>query len=359
MSRTAVIMAGGTGGHIFPGLAVADALKHKGWNIEWLGTPDRMEAQLVPSHGYSFNGIKIKGLRGHGVMRKLMAPFAIVQAILQARQLFKRIKPDLVIGMGGYASGPGGVAARSLGIPLVLHEQNAVPGMTNKLLAKIADRVLCAFPDTFEQPQAALVGNPVRAELHQVARNPLELEQRQGLNVLVLGGSLGARALNQQVPLALKEVYSEMAVNIWHQAGKDNADSVKRAYQEFWQGQGNLRVDDFINNMAEAYHWADLVICRAGALTVSEVAAVGIAAIFVPLPHAVDDHQTKNALSLVDRDAALLLPQQELEQGELAGVLTRLNQNRQQIISMAVNALECAEPEATHKVVEISEELVV
>ena len=160
MSRTAVIMAGGTGGHIFPGLAVADALKHKGWNIEWLGTPDRMEAQLVPSHGYSFNGIKIKGLRGHGVMRKLMAPFAIVQAVLQARQLFKRIKPDLVIGMGGYASGPGGVAARSLGIPLVLHEQNAVPGMTNKLLAKIADRVLCAFPDTFEQPQAALVGNP-------------------------------------------------------------------------------------------------------------------------------------------------------------------------------------------------------
>lgn len=311
MNRRCLIMAGGTGGHVFPGLAVAEALARSGWHVEWLGTAERMEADVVPKHGFPIHFIPVKGIRGKGLKAKLTGGVALIKSLFSARRIIKRIQPELVIGFGGYASGPGGVAAKSLGIPLIIHEQNAAAGMTNKLLAKLATRVLLGFDDAKDQfsvPTEKLhtVGNPVRAAISAVP--PLQYREPRPLNLLVVGGSLGAQILNEIVPEAVKGL-SHLAIR--HQCGKGNQATVKGLYQQW---DVNAEVSDFIDDMADAYTWADFIVCRAGALTVAEVAAAGRAAIFVPLPHAVDDHQTKNAQSLVKHNAAVMIGQSVLKQ---------------------------------------------
>lgn len=345
MSKTLLVMAGGTGGHVFPGLAVADRLKAQGWTVHWLGTADRMEAELVPAHGYPISFIDIQGVRGNGIKRLLVAPYRIVKSILQARQVLKTVRPDVVLGMGGFASGPGGVAAWFSGIPLLLHEQNAAAGMTNKLLARIARRVLMAFPGAFAPSlRTAVVGNPVRPEVVALP-DPQLRSGDEPLHLLIVGGSLGARVLNEQVPAAVAA--SGVPIEVRHQCGKGNAEAVSAAYA---QHDINAEVSEFIKDMASAYAWADLVVCRAGALTVSEVAAAGVAAIFVPLPHAVDDHQTRNALTLVDGGAAEFLPQSELNTASLAARLTWLAGRRETLFNMAKAARRVAITDAAERV---------
>lgn len=348
MSRKIVIMAGGTGGHVFPGLAVAHRLQADDWQVHWLGTPDRMEAELVPAHGFPIEFINIRGLRNHGLVRKLLAPFQIIKAILQALVILRRIKPDVVLGMGGYAAGPGGVAAKLLGIPLVLHEQNAAAGLTNRLLAKIASRILMGFEGAFPLTERSrVVGNPVRDEFLQLAQQPLKHYQAGAvLKILIVGGSLGARALNQVVPNALAKLNQ---VEIRHQSGKGNASQVTDLYQSL--GVTTVTVSEFISDMSAAYDWADLLICRAGALTVAEVAAAGIPAVFIPLPHAVDDHQTRNAESLTSRGAAVLMPQKEMTADKLAALIAQWQSDPRQLQKMAQLSRAAAILNATDRVV--------
>ena len=348
MSRKIVIMAGGTGGHVFPGLAVAHRLQADDWQVHWLGTPDRMEAELVPAHGFPIEFINIRGLRNHGLVRKLLAPFQIIKAILQALVILRRIKPDVVLGMGGYAAGPGGVAAKLLGIPLVLHEQNAAAGLTNRLLAKIASRILMGFEGAFPLTERSrVVGNPVRDEFLQLAQQPLKHYQAGAvLKILIVGGSLGARALNQVVPNALAKLNK---VEIRHQSGKGNASQVTDLYHSL--GVTTVTVSEFISDMSVAYDWADLLICRAGALTVAEVAAAGIPAVFVPLPHAVDDHQTRNAESLTSRGAAVLMPQKEMTADKLAALIAQWQSDPRQLQKMAQLSRAAAILNATDRVV--------
>lgn len=352
-AKTLLVMAGGTGGHVFPGLAVAELLRAQGWNIHWLGTAERMEAQLVPAHGYPLHTIAIAGVRGNGLKRKLLAPLHILRATWQARAILKKIKPDVVLGMGGFASGPGGVAAWLAGIPLVLHEQNAAAGMTNKLLARLAKRVLIAFAGPFENlKNTQLVGNPVRAEVLALPAPEARISlDPQPLRLLVVGGSLGAKILNEVVPQAIALAGNAMPDNIKvrHQTGKGNSEAVRASYQDLGIA---AEVSDFIDDMAAAYGQADLVVCRAGALTVSEIAAAGVGAIFVPLPHAVDDHQTKNARVLSEQGAALLLPQSELTARSLADQLQQLTNNRAQLLAMAQLARTQAITDAAERVIE-------
>lgn len=356
MTQRALIMAGGTGGHVFPGLAVAEQLKQRGWQIDWLGTAERMEADLVPRYGFPIHFIEIKGVRGNGLVRKLAAPFKILKAVWQAKRLLKQLKPQVVIGMGGYASGPGALAAKLAGIPIVLHEQNAVAGMTNRYVAKFADRVLMAFAGAFAHGD--VVGNPVRASLAQCAL-PQADEQRP-LRVLVVGGSLGAKVLNDTVPDALALLANELlpnkAIEVWHQAGKGNGEQVMGAYRQV--GIEPHHADDFIHNIDEAYQWCDLVICRAGALTVSELAAVGRASILVPLPHAVDDHQTKNAQVLVNAEAGKLLPQAELSATRLAEMIAKLAEQPGCLLHMAKAARSVAITDAAERMATLCEQVV-
>ena len=345
MSKTLLVMAGGTGGHVFPGLAVADRLKAQGWTIHWLGTADRMEAELVPAHGYPISFIDIQGVRGNGNKRLLAAPYRIVKSVLQARQVLKTIQPDVVLGMGGFASGPGGVAAWLPGLPLLLHEQNAAAGMTNKLLARLAKRVLMAFPGAFApNARTAVVGNPVRPEVVALPDPQLRRRRDPG-GLLPAGDSRGPRVPTEQVPPAVAPAGVPIAVR--HQCGKGNREAVAQAYAV--QGV-EAEVSEFIKDMADAYAWADLVVCRAGALTVSEVAAAGVAAIFVPLPHAVDDHQTRNALTLVDGGAAEFLPQSELTPASLAARLSWLAGRRETLLNMAQAARRVAIIDAAERV---------
>lgn len=355
MTKKLLIMAGGTGGHVFPGLAVAQLLQAEGWQIHWLGTADRMEAELVPAHGYPISFIDIQGVRGNGIKRLVMAPWRIAKSIWQARQVLRAFKPDLVMGMGGFAAGPGGVAAWLSRIPLVLHEQNAAAGLTNRLLSHLASRVLMGFPDAFAaSDKTAVVGNPVRADVIALAEQPYALPAAdQPLRILIVGGSLGARPLNEIVPLALAKVGP---VSVRHQTGRGNQDKVALLYQQ--QNEHEVEVSEFIRDMAAAYAWADLVICRAGALTVAEVAAAGVPAIFVPLPHAVDDHQTRNAESLTKPGAAILMPQKELTVEQLAECVGRLNQQRNELVDMAQIARKLAILNATDRVADVCRQLV-
>ncbi len=350
-------MAGGTGGHVFPGLAVADNLKKQGWQVSWLGTADRMEAQLVPEHGYEIDFIDIAGVRGNGLKRLLMAPLRIIKSILQARRVLKKRKVDLVLGMGGFASGPGGIAAWTLGIPIILHEQNAAAGLTNRLLSHFAKKVLMGFSGAFECEKAILVGNPVRISVLTLPEKIIS-EAQSPLKVLVIGGSLGAKVLNDLLP----EVVAQFPVNkltVIHQTGKGHYQQVKKAYQQY-DLQIGVQVDlqAFISDMDKSYAWADVVICRAGALTVSEVAVVGLPAIFIPLPHAVDDHQTKNAQDLVNKEAALLIPQKQLNVKKLSDYLHAFSQNRQLLVEMSKNSKKAAMIGATESVATICIETV-
>ena len=315
----ALIMAGGTGGHIFPAQAVAKALAAEGWDIAWLGSSDRMEAKLVPGFGWPFYGIKVAGLRGKGLASKLSAPWMVLKALWQAAKVCRQLKPAIALGFGGYASGPGGLASWLSGTPLLIHEQNAVAGSTNKLLARVAKQVLVAFDSAFNgNSKRQLVGNPIRLELLQCRA---DRQASVSLNILIIGGSLGAQALNRALPSQLTELAKSGSIAVRHQTGSAMKDEVEQAYQPLRAMGCEVEVSAFIDDMAAAYRWADVLVCRAGALTVSEVAAVGVAAIFVPLPGAIDDHQTANARVLADQNAAVLLPQQQLQQQGVQAIM--------------------------------------
>ncbi|MCK9258543.1 MAG: undecaprenyldiphospho-muramoylpentapeptide beta-N-acetylglucosaminyltransferase [Azoarcus sp.] len=349
--KTLLMMAGGTGGHIFPGIAVAEALKAKGWRIVWMGNPDGMEARIVPTYGYDTAWVRFGALRGKGLMRKLMLPFNLLSGFWQAMRELRRIRPDVVVGMGGYITFPGGMMAVLLGRPLVLHEQNSVAGLANRVLAMVADRVLSGFPHALRK--AGWVGNPVRAEISAVTPPAERFAGREGpLRLLVVGGSLGATVLNNTVPQALARIPAAVRPVVVHQAGEKQLEALRAAYAGAGV-EGDLR--PFIKDMAEEYAAADLVVCRAGALTVAELAAVGAASLLVPFPHAVDDHQTGNAGFLAENGAAYLLPQPELNAERLAGILVSLDRTR--LLQMAEHARALAKPRATEAVVRICEEL--
>lgn len=327
-------MAGGTGGHVFPGLAVAKQLQQHGWEIRWLGTADRMEADLVPKHGIEIDFIKVKGLRGQGVSKLIKAPFQIVNAIMQARRHIKKWQPDVVLGMGGYVSGPGGIAAWFSGIPVVLHEQNAVAGLTNQWLSKIAKKVFQAFPGAFSH--AEVVGNPVREDVTELDSPEERFSARSGpLRILVMGGSQGAQILNTTLPEVMKELGSEYT--ICHQVGKNNKEKVQLAYREM--GVTEAEVTEFIDDVAAVYAWADIIVCRSGALTVSEVSAAGIGAIFIPFMHK-DRQQALNADHLVECGAAVMIEQPDLSVDSLTEVISTLDRN--DLLTMAINARQAA-----------------
>lgn len=348
------VMAGGTGGHVFPALAVAERLREQGAHVFWIGTRRGMESRLVPEHGFEMEWIRIEGLRGKGVARLLTAPLKIGAAILQAARILRRRRPAVVLGMGGFASGPGGLAARLLGVPLVIHEQNFVPGMTNQWLARIATRVFEAFPASFPKARAAQAcGNPVRQSIIDLPppRERLERRRAQGdaarPRLLILGGSLGAQVLNETVPVALAALPAEIRPQVRHQAGERTLDTASAAYRAAGVEAG---VTPFIQDMAEAYGWADLVVCRAGALTVSELAAAGVASVLVPYPYAVDDHQVGNARYLADVGAARLLIQRDLTASGLTAMLGALLSDRGALLTMAEAARTRAQPDATARI---------
>lgn len=352
--KTALIMAGGTGGHIFPALAVAEALREAGWRCVWLGVATGMEARLVPQRGFDCEWVEMAGLRGKGVARLFKAPFMLARAVSQCRRVMQRIKPDLVLGFGGYVTAPGGLAAWSAGIPVIVHEQNSVAGMANKLLARFARRVLTAFPSAFPQGgRVLLTGNPIRADIAALGAPAERYAARTGpLQLLVVGGSLGAQALNEVLPKALALLPEAQRPQVVHQAGEKMLDNLRANYERAGVAAETVA---FIHDMTAAYRAADLVICRAGALTVAEVAAAGVAALFVPFPHAVDDHQTGNARYLADDGGAWLIAQQNLTPELLADRLRSLS--RETLMAMAVKAHAKALPGATADVVKICMEV--
>ena len=348
---TILIMAGGTGGHIMPGLAVADELRQRGWNVYWLGNPDRMEGDLVPARGFELLEMSFAGLRGKGLSALLKLPFALVGALSDARKAFKKVKPNVVLGMGGYAAFPGSLVAFFSGKAVVLHEQNAVAGTANKVISKLAKRVLMAFPNALAK--GTVVGNPVRAELLNLPMPAERFAERQGpLRLLVVGGSLGALALNNLIPEAIAQMPLEQRPVITHQSGAAHLELLKNNYKEAGVEANSVA---FIDNMASVLAEADLLICRAGAMTVAEVAAVGVPALFVPLPGAIDDHQTENARWLADSGAAELKAQSALSAQWLAEWL--LSKDREQLLTMANLARAMALPGATYAIADVCEQL--
>lgn len=342
-----MIMAGGTGGHVFPALAVADLLRERGWRVVWMGAPGSMEAKLVPARGYAMAWVNFSGLRGKGLLAKLLLPLRLLQAFWQSAAAIRRECPDVVLGMGGYISFPGGMMASLLNRPLVVHEQNSVAGLANKVLAGVADRVLAAFPGALAK--ATLTGNPVRTEITTLPEPALRFARRSGpLRLLVVGGSLGARALNEAVPRALALLDAAVRPQVTHQAGAKNIDALRANYAAAGVAADAVA---FIDDMAAAYAQADLVICRAGALTVSELAAVGAASVLVPFPFAVDDHQTSNAKYLADAGAACLIPQSVFTPQRLAELLRGLT--REKLLLMAELARTLARPDATRDVADV------
>jgi UDP-N-acetylglucosamine--N-acetylmuramyl-(pentapeptide) pyrophosphoryl-undecaprenol N-acetylglucosamine transferase len=359
---TFLIMAGGTGGHVIPALALADALRARSHAVVWMGTPAGIEARLVPAAGYPVEWISVSGLRGKGLASWLLAPFRLARAWWQAQRALARIRPDAVVGMGGFASGPGGLAAVLARRPLVVHEQNAVPGLTNRLLARVATRVYEAFPRSFARRsgiEAECVGNPVRAAIAALPAPRDRLKDRAGrVRLLVLGGSQGASALNAAVPQALTRLATDHPSmerpEVRHQAGARLLDEARAAYAA---AGIEAEVVPFIDDIAAAYAWADLVVCRSGAMTVSELAAAGLAAVLVPFPAAVDDHQTANARWLSDAGAAVLLPQAELSDERLAALLAELG-DRDRLVAMAEQGRAVARLDAVPRLVAGCEALV-
>ena len=353
-----MMMAAGTGGHVFPALAVAKQLQQEGCQVSWLATPAGMENRLLKQHDIPIYQIDIQGVRGNGLVRKLLAPFKILKATLSAMRYMKQLKVDAVAGFGGYVAGPGGLAARLLGIPVIIHEQNAVAGFTNTQLSRVAKVVCQAFPNAF--PASAKVvttGNPVRAEITAIedpaVRYQARIDANLPLRILIVGGSLGAQALNENVPQALKQL--NVPLEVFHQCGQNKQDATLKHYEN---APANLtvQVEPFIEDMAKAYANADLIICRAGALTVTEVATAGVAAVFVPLPSAVDDHQTANAKFLANSGAAQICPQSTMTPDRLKDVLAPL-MDRSLLKNMAMKARQQAQPNATQQVVGLIQDL--
>ena len=348
-----VVMAGGTGGHIFPALAIARCLQEQGVAVTWLGTRHGMEDRLVTEAGFPIRYVTVSGLRGKGTIGWLLAPFKLTYAVLQVIKIFMVLRPNVVVGFGGFVTGPGGFAAWLLRKPLVVHEQNAIPGMTNRILSHMAKTVLEAFKDSFPQTTRAVhTGNPVREDIAALPEPITRIKQHTGaLHILVIGGSLGAQALNETIPAALARMDELDRPLVRHQTGANKFEETRKLYAEL-----NVDADvlPFIADMAEAYRWADMVICRAGALTLAELCAAGLASILVPYPHAVDDHQTHNARQLVKNDAAILIPQTELTADRMAAVLKdMLDKGREQITKMAQAARELSMPNASKQVAAI------
>ncbi len=351
LQKCALIMAGGTGGHIFPGLAVAEALRAAGWRVHWLGAPGSMEEQLVPPRGFAFEPVQFGGVRGKGLQTLALLPLRLLRAFWQSLRVVRRVQPDVVVGLGGYITFPGGMMASLLGKPLVLHEQNSVAGLANKVLAQIADRVFCAFPNALKQ--ANWVGNPLReAFLSQPAPEQRFAGRTGPLQLLVVGGSLGAKALNDTVPQALALIPADLRPQVIHQSGAKQIDALREGYAA---AGVEASLTPFIEDTASAFAQADLVICRAGASTVTEIAAVGAAAMFVPFPFAVDDHQTTNARFLVEQGGGWLLPQAELSAQALALRLQQIT--RQELLACARKAHQQRKTNATREVVVACEEL--
>lgn len=344
----ALIMAGGTGGHVFPALALARELRARSWQVVWLGTRRGMEARLVPPEQIPLEWLTVGGLRGKGVLVWLSAPLKLMRALAQALEVIRRRRPALVVGLGGFVAGPGGLAAWLLRKPLLIHEQNAIAGFTNRCLSHLARRVLEAFPGSFAPGiKAQAVGNPVRREITQLPTPAERFALRQGaIRVLVVGGSQGAMRLNSVVPSALARTMSTLPLEILHQSGERWLDAALASYT---QAGVNARVQSFIEDMAEAYAWADLVICRSGALTVSELAAAGVASILVPFAAATDDHQTFNAAYLVNEGAAVMIAERELDSERLAAELSQLCAGRGKLLAMAERARAMARPQATQQ----------
>ena len=350
-----LIMAGGTGGHVFPGLAVARRLRASKVPVAWLGTREGLEARLVPALApdVELEWIEIRGVRGKGLIDWLSLPWRLARAMAQAFRVMRRRRPQAVLSLGGFVAGPGGLVAWLTRVPLLIHEQNAIPGMTNRWLALFADRVLTAFPVAVGFGRTQQVGNPVRAEIAELPPPEQRFKGRLGpLRLLVIGGSQGAAVLNKFVPQAVAQLARVgTAMEVWHQCGRSAVTDVERVYESC-----NARVSAFIDDMAGAYAWADLVICRAGAMTIAELAAAGVGAILVPFPAAVDDHQTANARFLVEREAAILLPQAELTPERLAQTVTRLDANRDMLLHMARAARAASVPDADETVARLCRE---
>ncbi len=350
-AKVALIMAGGTGGHIFPGLALAHALRDRGWRVHWLGAPNSMESRLVPPQGFALELVDFSGVRGKGFATLLALPLRLARAFWQSLQVLRRVRPDVVLGLGGYITFPAGLMAALLRRPLVLHEQNSVAGMANKLLAKVASRVFTAFPDVL--PQGLWVGNPLRAEFLRQGAPAERFAARSGpLRLLVVGGSLGARALNSVVPQALALIPQQQRPQVLHQSGEKQIDELRANYAA---AGVQAELTPFINNTAQAFAEADLVLCRAGASTVTELAAVGAASLLVPFPAAVDDHQTRNASFLADRGAGWLLPQNELTAQTLSAMLQTTK--REALLECATAAKAAQKLGATEAVAAACEEL--
>jgi UDP-N-acetylglucosamine--N-acetylmuramyl-(pentapeptide) pyrophosphoryl-undecaprenol N-acetylglucosamine transferase len=349
----ALIMAGGTGGHIFPGLAVAEALRAKGWRVHWLGAPGSMESRLVPARGFVLELVDFSGVRGKGLTTLVLLPLRLLRAFWQALQVVRRVQPDVLVGLGGYITFPGGMMGVACGKPLVLHEQNSVAGMANKVLAQVADRVFTAFPKVFAK--GLCVGNPLRAEFLNQATPQARFVDRSGaLKLLVVGGSLGARALNSTVPKALALIPAAQRPDVIHQSGEKQIDELRANYAA---AGVSAELTPFITDTATAFAAADLVLCRAGASTVTELAAVGAAALFVPFPSAVDDHQTANARFLVDQGAGWLMPQTDMTPESLATFIQ--STDRAALLQRALAAKQMQQLRATDAVVAACEELAV
>ena len=332
-----LIMAGGTGGHVFPALAVANVLRERGIAVVWLGVPGSMESRLVPANGFPIEWVQVGGIRGKGLKTRLLAPLAVCRAVAQAMGVLRRVRPRSVLGAGGYVSGPGGIAAWLLRVPLLIHEQNAIAGMTNRWLARLASQVLEAFPGSFgPKVQARTIGNPVRADIAALPPPQQRFEGRDGRSrLLIFGGSQGALRLNAVVPQALARVAGEIRPRVRHQAGARGLEAARAAYAE---ARIDAEVLPFIDDMAEALSWADLAVCRAGAMTVAELQAAGLGAIFVPLPVATDDHQTKNAEVMVNSGAARLIQERDLTPERLGEAISELIADRARLLAMAAAA---------------------
>ena len=348
-----LIMAGGTGGHVYPAIAVAEELRHRGYGVTWLGTQQGLEARVVPEKNFPIQFITSVGVRGKGMVNALIAPFMMLKGLWESMAVIRRVKPIAILGMGGFVSVPGGIASWLMRKPLVIHEQNAVAGSANRLLSRFATRVLTGFSDVFAEGER--VGNPVRQDIAQLPPKLISTDTNRPINLLVLGGSLGAKAINEVLPGVIKQFAGNQKPNVWHQTGKTTYEVTLALYQQqalVIDGE-KIKVSAFIEDMASAYQWADLVLCRAGAMTLAEVACARLPSILVPLPNAIDDHQNKNAQQFVDEGASILLPQNKMTTEHLLSLLVSLSVDKARLQRMASEAKTLAQPQAAQRVADI------